>query len=101
MDDRGPRVASDNFAPLIDLMEEIQDGWRPPEHVSRRAYNAARDDLRELLGAKSYAEAQRNSDKLKQGELPVSHIWALFAGSFHKAALKSWPVVCSLVLVVV
>lgn len=82
VDDRGPRFASDSFAPLIDLLEAIQEGWTPPKYVSRRDYNQARDDLRDMLGAKSYAEAKRKSDTLKQGELPVEYTWALLAGSY-------------------
>jgi hypothetical protein len=35
-----------------------------------------------LLGAKTYAEAKRRSDTLQQGDLSVSHTWALLAGGF-------------------
>lgn len=82
VDDRGPKAASDSFAPLIDLLEEIQGGWTPPKYVTRRAYNEARAYLCDLLGTKIYAEAARRSDTLKQGDLPLKYIWALFAGSF-------------------
>jgi DNA adenine methylase len=82
VDDRGPRVASDSFAPLIDLLEEIQGGWIPPDFVPRRAYNEARAYLCDLLDTKTYIEATRRSDTLKQGDLPLKYIWALFAGSF-------------------
>ena len=90
VDDRGPRAASDTFAPIIDLMEALQEGEMPPKFVSRRAHNQARAYLCELLGAKTYAEAIRRSDTLKQGDLPVSYIWAVLAGSFDGVWMDSY-----------
>ena len=92
MDDTGPRVASDGFALLIDLLKAIQKGWTPPKYVSKRSYNIARDKLCKLTGAPTYEEASRRSAALKPGALPVSHIWALFVASFNNTWMNSYGV---------
>lgn len=35
------RIANDNNPYLISMFKEIQDGWEPPENVSREMYNRA------------------------------------------------------------